>query len=64
MLLVYSTPISHSLTYASLLSLILQFDIEVREKYIRHRWVCRDGLISVRVTTSSPRLKAYIMNAR
>ena len=42
----------------------VQFDFTVSDryispkKYILHRWVRRDGLISALVTTSSPRLKA------
>ena len=43
---------------ASLLSLILPFQMDIRtRKCIQHRWVRRDGLISALVTTSSPRLK-------
>ena len=40
----------------------VDFAVSVRyirtRKYILHRWVRRDGLISVLVTTSIPRLKA------
>ena len=55
----WDQPISHSLLHASLFSLILPFQIDIRtRKYILHRGKRRDGLISVLVTTSSPRLKA------
>ena len=49
----------HSLLYASPISLLIPFQIDIRARqYIQHRWVRRDGSISAHVTTSSPRLKA------
>ena len=48
-----------TLLFASLLSLILPFQIDIRtRKCILHRQVWRDGLISALVATSSPRLEA------
>ena len=47
-------PISHSLLYASLHSLILLFRGNIHTSTAR----CQDGLISALVTTSNPRLKA------
>ena len=66
----WDQPISKSLLYASLLSLILSFDIDIRtskeyhsiflgtRKDILHRWVRRDGLISALFAISSPRTNA------
>ena len=52
----WDQPISHFRPCASLISLLLPFQIDIRtRKYILHRWVRRDRLISAQVTTSSRR---------
>ena len=49
--------ISHSLPYASLLSFYFTVSDICTRKYIQHRWLRQDRLISTLVTTSRPRIK-------